>query len=54
MDIYFRILFVIPFGYSEFTEITWQEIPTSIYYFNISFVILGCILAYLINGDATY
>jgi drug/metabolite transporter (DMT)-like permease len=45
----FGFLFVIPFGYSEFTEITWQEIPISIY-FNIGFVILGTtFLAYLIN-----
>lgn len=45
----FGFLFVIPFGYSEFTEINWQEIPTTIYY-NIGFVILGTtFLAYLIN-----
>jgi drug/metabolite transporter (DMT)-like permease len=45
----FGFLFVIPFGYSEFTEIKWHEIPTSIY-FNIGFVIIGTtFLAYLIN-----
>jgi drug/metabolite transporter (DMT)-like permease len=45
----FGFLFVIPFGYSEFTEIKWQEIPTTIY-FNIGFVIIGTtFLAYLIN-----
>ena len=45
----FGLLFVIPFGYQEFTEINWQTIPTSIY-FNIGFVVLfTTFFAYLIN-----
>ena len=43
------LLFIIPFGYSEFKEIIWQEIPTNIYW-NIGFVIVftSCI-TYLFN-----
>lgn len=45
----FGLVFVIPFGYSEFTEIVWQEIPTNIYW-NIGFVLIftSCI-TYLFN-----
>ncbi|WP_299671586.1 DMT family transporter [uncultured Polaribacter sp.] len=45
----FGLIFVIPIGYSEFTEIVWQEIPTNIYW-NIGFVILftTCV-TYLFN-----
>ncbi|MFT5214119.1 MAG: drug/metabolite transporter (DMT)-like permease [Polaribacter sp.] len=45
----FGLIIVIPFGYGEFTEIIWQEIPTNIYW-NIGFVILftTCI-TYLFN-----
>ncbi len=35
----FGLVFVIPFGYGEFTEITWQEIPSNIYW-NIGFVVI--------------
>ncbi|WP_298949408.1 DMT family transporter [uncultured Polaribacter sp.] len=35
----FGLVFVIPFGYMEFTEITWQEIPSNIYW-NIGFVVI--------------
>lgn len=45
----FGLLFVIPFGYPEFTEINWSSIPSSIY-LNIGFVVLfTTFLAYLIN-----
>lgn len=45
----FGLLFVIPFGYQEFTEINWQTIPTTIY-LNIGFVVLfTTFFAYLIN-----
>lgn len=45
----FGLIMVIPIGYSEFTEIVWQEIPKNIYW-NIGFVVLftTCI-TYLFN-----
>lgn len=45
----FGLIFVIPVGYSEFSEIVWQEIPKNIYW-NIGFVVLftTCI-TYLFN-----
>jgi drug/metabolite transporter (DMT)-like permease len=45
----FGLIIVIPFGYGEFSQIIWQEIPTNIYW-NIGFVILftTCI-TYLFN-----
>lgn len=45
----FGLLFVLPIGFSEFTEITWQTIPTNIYW-NIGFVVIftSCI-TYLFN-----
>jgi drug/metabolite transporter (DMT)-like permease len=45
----FGLLFVLPFGYQELTEINWASIPTNIYY-NIGFVVLfTTFFAYLIN-----
>ncbi|WP_445711627.1 DMT family transporter [Flavobacterium sp.] len=45
----FGLLFVIPFGYSEFNAIEWQSIPIDIYY-KIGFVVFfTTFLAYLIN-----
>jgi len=45
----FGLLFVLPFGYQELTEINWAGIPTNIYY-NIGFVVLfTTFFAYLIN-----
>jgi drug/metabolite transporter (DMT)-like permease len=45
----FGLLFVLPFGYQDFVEIDWANIPTNIYY-NIGFVVLfTTFLAYLIN-----
>lgn len=43
------LIFVIPFSYNEITEISWQEMPTNIYW-NIGFVVLftTCI-TYLFN-----
>lgn len=35
----FGLIFVIPFGYSELTEVIWQEIPANIY-LNIGFVVI--------------
>ena len=45
----FGLIFVIPFGYSELTEVVWQEIPTNIYW-SIGFVVIftSCI-TYLFN-----
>lgn len=45
----FGSIFVIPFGYSEILEVSWQEIPTNIYW-NIGFVVIftSCI-TYLFN-----
>ena len=45
----FGLIFVIPFGYSELMEVSWQEIPTNIYW-NIGFVIIftSCV-TYLFN-----
>lgn len=45
----FGLILVLPVGYSEFTEITWQAIPTNIYW-NIGFVIIftSCV-TYLFN-----
>nr|WP_240915524.1 DMT family transporter [Polaribacter sp. 20A6] len=42
-------IFVLPFGYQEFIEVNWQEIPTNIYG-NIGFVIVftSCV-TYLFN-----
>ena len=45
----FGLIFVIPFGYTELTEVVWQEIPTNMYW-NIGFVIIftTCV-TYLFN-----
>lgn len=45
----FGLIFVIPFGYSELTEVAWQEIPVNMYW-NIGFVIVftTCV-TYLFN-----
>ena len=45
----FGLIFVIPFSYSELTSVTWQDIPTRIYW-NIGYVIIftTCI-TYLFN-----
>jgi drug/metabolite transporter (DMT)-like permease len=45
----FGLIFVIPFGYNELTDVVWQEIPTNIYW-NIGFVLIftTCI-TYLFN-----
>ena len=45
----FGLIFVIPFSYSELTTVTWQDIPTRIYW-NIGYVIIftTCI-TYLFN-----
>ena len=45
----FGLIFVIPFGFVEFTEIIWQKIPANIYW-NIGFVVIftTCI-TYLFN-----
>jgi drug/metabolite transporter (DMT)-like permease len=45
----FGLILVIPFGIHEFTEISWQEMPTNIYW-NIGFVVIftTCI-TYLFN-----
>jgi drug/metabolite transporter (DMT)-like permease len=45
----FGLLYVIPFGYSEFSAINWEIMPTEIYY-KIGFLVLfTTFLAYLIN-----
>lgn len=45
----FGLIFVIPFGFGELSEVVWQEIPINIYW-NISFVVIftTCI-TYLFN-----
>lgn len=45
----FGLIYVIPFGFSEFISIKWQEMPTNIYY-NIGFVVIftSCV-TYLFN-----
>ena len=45
----FGLIFVIPIGYTEFTEIVWQEIPSNIYW-SIGFVVVftSCV-TYLFN-----
>lgn len=45
----FGLILVIPFGIYEFTEISWQEMPTNIYW-NIGFVVIftTCV-TYLFN-----
>jgi len=45
----FGLIFVIPFSYSELTEVAWQEIPRNMYW-NIGFVIIftTCV-TYLFN-----
>lgn len=45
----FGLIYIVPFGYSEFIIINWEAIPTDIYY-KIGFVVLfTTFLAYLIN-----
>ncbi|MDX6745354.1 DMT family transporter [Polaribacter sp. PL03] len=46
---FFGLFFVLPFGYSELTEVIWQEIPTNMYW-NIGFVLIftSCV-TYLCN-----
>lgn len=45
----FGLVFTLPFAIGEFNEISWETIPTNIYY-NIGFVVLfTTFLAYLIN-----
>lgn len=45
----FGLLYIIPFGCSEFSDIKWETIPLTIYY-KIGFVVLfTTFLAYLIN-----
>jgi len=45
----FGLILVLPFGFNEFTEVSWQEMPTNIYW-NIGFVVIftTCI-TYLFN-----
>ena len=46
----FGLLMVIPFGYLELKEVVWNTIPSSIIYFNITFVIVfTTVIAYLFN-----
>ena len=46
----FGLLMVIPFGYFELKEVTWELIPPNIIYFNIAFVIIfTTVIAYLFN-----
>ena len=45
----FGLIFVVPFGYQEFSEIQWRTMPTNIMY-AIVFVVVGTtFLAYLFN-----
>lgn len=45
----FGFFLVLPFGYSEFMEVNWQELPQTMY-FNISFVVVfTTFFAYLLN-----
>lgn len=45
----FGLIFTIPFGYNELTEVSWQEMPSNIYW-NIGFVVVftSCV-TYLFN-----
>lgn len=45
----FGLIFVVPFGYQEISEVVWQEIPNTIYW-NIGFVVIftSCV-TYLFN-----
>lgn len=45
----FGLMLVIPFGFTELTEVTWQKIPTNIYW-NIAYVVVftTCV-TYLFN-----
>ena len=45
----FGLLYVIPFGYNEFSAINWNIIPTEIYYKIGYLVLFTTFLAYLIN-----
>lgn len=45
----FGLIYILPFGFTEFSQINWETIPTDIYY-KIGFVVLfTTFLAYLIN-----
>ncbi|MFD2892134.1 DMT family transporter [Flavobacterium chuncheonense] len=45
----FGLLYVIPFGYNEFSAINWNIMPTEIYYKIGYLVLFTTFLAYLIN-----
>ena len=48
----FGLLLVLPFGFSEFSVITWNQIPTTIYFEMGYLVVFTTFLAYLINLSA--
>lgn len=48
----FGLLYVLPFGFSEFSVITWNQIPTTIYFEMGYLVVFTTFLAYLINLSA--
>lgn len=48
----FGLLYVLPFGFSEFSVINWQEIPLIIYFEMGYLVVFTTFLAYLINLSA--
>ena len=48
----FGLLFVLPFGLEEFTEVNWNEIPTMIFFEIGYLVIFTTFFAYLINLSA--
>ncbi|MDK2771605.1 MAG: DMT family transporter [Flavobacterium sp.] len=48
----FGFIYVLPFGFSEFSLIEWQEIPTTIYFEMGYLVVFTTFLAYLINLSA--
>lgn len=48
----FGLIYVLPFGFSEFSAINWQEIPTIIYLEMSYLVVFTTFLAYLINLSA--
>ncbi len=48
----FGLLYVLPFGFNEFSVINWQEIPSIIYFEMGYLVVFTTFLAYLINLSA--
>jgi hypothetical protein len=48
MDLFIRVLMVLPFGWSQFEAANWALVPTLIYW-KIGFVVVISTFTYLLN-----